>query len=71
VQKRNSWLGGSRGIVGRKQQQFDRDMYIGLKEMEGLVPMLMDQRRGQRVDRKYTRSMARAREDAKGPAEDL
>jgi hypothetical protein len=71
VQKRNSWLGGSRGIVGRKQQQFDRDMYIGLKEMEGLVPMLMDQRRGQRVDRNYTKSMARAREDAKGPAEDL
>jgi hypothetical protein len=46
-------------------------MYEGLKEMEGLVPMLMDQRRGQRVDRKYMRSMARAREDAKGPAEDL
>jgi hypothetical protein len=71
VQKRNSWLGSARGLVGRKQQQFDRDMYEGLKEMEGLVPMLMDQRRGQRVDRKYMRSMARAREDAKGPAEDL
>jgi hypothetical protein len=71
VQKRNSCLGSLRGFVGRKQQQFDRDMYIGLKEMEGMMPMLMDQRRGQRVERKYTRSMARAREDAKGPAEDL
>jgi hypothetical protein len=59
------------GLVGGRNQRFDQDLLGGLLEMKSLVPMLMEQRRGQRVDRKYIRSMARTKEDAKGPAEDL
>lgn len=50
-----SWL---RWVLGRKSA-FDEDMMDGLRELRGLVPMLMEQRRGQRADRAYQRSKAK------------
>jgi hypothetical protein len=71
LQRRRSWLGRLMGLVGGRNQVFDQDLLDGLLEMKSLVPMLMEQRSKQRVVRRYMRSLARAREDAKGPAEDL
>lgn len=42
-----------------KKSAFDEDMLNGLRHLRGLVPMLMEQRRGQRADRAYQRTKAR------------
>ena len=42
----------SRGI-------FDEDPIRGLRETAGMVPMLMEQRRGQRAERQYDRAWAK------------
>lgn len=58
----NSWLGSVREVFWRgEQERIDEDIIRGLKEMKGLVPMIMEQRRGGRADRQYLRTMARAK----------
>jgi hypothetical protein len=64
VQRQNSWMGSFMRLFWRRKERFDDDMMGGLREMRGLVPMLMEQRSGQRADRKYMRSMAIAKEES-------
>ncbi|KAG9594463.1 hypothetical protein KCU86_g2595, partial [Aureobasidium melanogenum] len=49
-----SWL---RWVFGKKSA-FDENMLNGLRHLRGLVPMLMEQRCGQRADRAYQRTKA-------------
>jgi hypothetical protein len=52
VQRNESWVGRLMELVWGRKERFDGDMTGGLMETRGLVPMLMEQRRGKRVDRK-------------------
>lgn len=71
VQRQNSWMGSFMGLFWRRKERFDDDMMGGLKKMRGLVPMLMEQRTGQRADRKYMRSMAIAKEGSAKVSDEL
>jgi hypothetical protein len=71
IRRQNSWMGSFMGLFWRRKERFDDDMMGGLKEMRGLVPMLMEQRSGQRADRKYMRSMAVAKEESAKVSDEL
>lgn len=59
---RTSWIGSMLEVFRRgNQDKFDKNLLAGLKNMRSLVPMIMEQRKGGRADRKYMRTMARAR----------
>jgi len=63
---RTSWIGSIIEVFWRGQREsFDKDLLAGLKEMRSLVPMIMEQRRGGKAERKYTRVMARAKKAVK------
>lgn len=63
---RTSWIGSIIEVFWQGQREsFDKDLLAGLKEMRSLVPMLMEQRRGGKAERKYTRVMARAKKAVK------
>jgi hypothetical protein len=52
VQRNESWVGRLGGMFWEGKERFDGDLIGGLMEMRGLVPMLMEQRRGKQVNRK-------------------
>jgi hypothetical protein len=53
IQRNNSWVGRLGGMFWEEgKERFIGDMGGGLMEMRGLVPMLMEQRRGTRGDRR-------------------
>ena len=57
-----SWLGSIRELFWRgSREKVDKDILKGLKEVKGLVPMIIAQRKGGRADRKYMRTMAKAK----------
>jgi len=43
----------------RSRGMFDEDLIKGLRETASMVPMLMEQRRGQRAERQYYRAWAK------------
>lgn len=65
-EKSSRWtkLVRSRGI-------FDEDLIRGLRETAGMVPMLMEQRRGQRAERQYDRAWAKREGRMKGDDEEF
>ncbi|KAG2164403.1 hypothetical protein JADG_004142 [Aureobasidium aubasidani] len=55
----------------RSRGTFDEDLIRGLRETASMVPMLMEQRRGQRAERQYDRAWAKRKARMKGEDEEF